>query len=158
MLSPYRLLTRFRFCVSYNQKNHKKDFTANRLNEKFLHLHLDYLEMDPKNFDERLLINIYIKSINDNIEDLAKRTLRFTIQNLHRIENLMTITNLLREATHLYSNEQLRAVYARGLKIIETNMKVDQNDINSTFKNFDSGSISSFVSYLLNSPMSDILN
>lgn len=65
------------YCTNYFQKNHKNDFTANRVSEKFLHLHLDFMEMDISNFDERMLINIYIKAIKDNNVDLFERTVKY---------------------------------------------------------------------------------
>ena len=62
MISRLRRLPRY-LSTSYFQKNHKADFTANRINERFIHLHLDYLEMSADHYDERLIVNIYIKAL-----------------------------------------------------------------------------------------------
>lgn len=54
--------------------------------------------MSPKNYDERLAINIYVKSSADKNTKMANRILDYIANNIHLIVNLSSIINVLRQA------------------------------------------------------------
>ena len=64
-------------------------------------------------------MNIYLKTIQseDDLE-LAKRTLRYLIKHVNQIENLTSISNILR-TTDILDIDEYEPLFQRGLEIIK---------------------------------------
>ena len=52
--------------------------------------------MDPKNYDERLAVNIFLKSIFNEDHKMAQRILDYIALHIQKIDNLASINNLVR--------------------------------------------------------------
>lgn len=52
--------------------------------------------MDPKNYDERLAVNIFLKSVFNEDYKMAHRILEYIRLHLNKIDNLASINNIVR--------------------------------------------------------------